>query len=186
MNQGGSGVDLAAAGAEVLARIFGMQPLLLVVLAIAAVVAQRHRRLGSFVPTALFGAVIIFQAAAQITGTTFGRFRFYIFVISLVVITVLTWWSPVTEHARGASGWARHLPGCGHARRRGDVHSPHLDIDVEPGSGESECAVRLPVGRVAFDASDGPGVLLSTVPGRPGDRRVAGSAESAGGIGPFG
>ncbi|WP_254900667.1 hypothetical protein [Rhodococcus sp. 1168] len=111
VNQGGSGVDLAAAGGEILARIFGMQPLLLVVLAVAAVVAQRQRRLDSFVPTALFGGVIIFQAAAQITGTTFGWFRFYIFVIPLVVITILTWWSPATVSARSASGWARHLPG---------------------------------------------------------------------------
>ncbi|WP_245819859.1 hypothetical protein [Rhodococcoides yunnanense] len=109
--QGGSVVDPDVAGEVVVSRILGMQPLLIVVLAAALVVAHRQRRLDALVPIALFGIAVVFQAAAQVTGATFGWFRFYIFVVPLVVITVLTWWLPGAERRGSGSAMSRHLPG---------------------------------------------------------------------------
>ena len=88
----GSGATLTA----VAARLFGMQPLVGIVVAASVGLAWMRRNWDLVVPTAICGAVLAFSAAGQLSGNTFGWFRFYILAIPLVVTSLILWWVPRT------------------------------------------------------------------------------------------
>ncbi|MDP8016014.1 hypothetical protein [Prescottella equi] len=115
-SQYGNGTQMAtaeSAGADLLegkatidsiaARVFGMEPLLPVVVVAAGWYAFRRRRVDIFAPLAVCGGVLAFQAAAQYTGMTFGWFRFYILVVPMTVIAAMTLWEPLRSREIGGS-----------------------------------------------------------------------------------
>lgn len=109
---GGSAVDLHNLGEVLAARILGMSPLLVPVLAVAIVLAVQRRRPGIAVPVAIFGSVLAFQIVALLIGSTFGWFRFFIFAIPLTTVAMLLWW-PQSARTGGVVGEAAELlPGA--------------------------------------------------------------------------
>lgn len=91
-------------------RLFSIQPLLGVGLILAAVRAASLRRIDSLVPVGAFGAVLVFAAWGQLSGSTFGWFRYFMAAIPMMIVIALVLWVPV----RGPQGrsaedarWAR-------------------------------------------------------------------------------
>ncbi|TRW82873.1 hypothetical protein FK535_12100 [Mycolicibacterium sp. 018/SC-01/001] len=89
----------ADAGAQwpvVASRLFGMQPLTGVAVAVAVVVAATQRRAAPLVPVVVFGGTLTFAAVAQHDSLTFGWFRFYLLAIPLVICVALACWEKQT------------------------------------------------------------------------------------------
>ncbi|MBX7454801.1 hypothetical protein GR927_43040 [Mycolicibacterium sp. 3033] len=84
--------DAGAQWSVVASRLFGMQPLVGVAVAVALVVAVAHRRAAPLVPVVVFGATLTFAAVAQHDSMTFGWFRFYLLAIPLVICVALACW----------------------------------------------------------------------------------------------
>lgn len=86
------GHDAGSTWPVIASRLFGMQPLIGVAVAMAVVVAATRRTLGTVVPVAVFGATLTFAIVAQANSTTFGWFRFYLVAIPLVICVALACW----------------------------------------------------------------------------------------------
>ncbi len=76
------------------AQLFGMQPLVIVVLAIAAARAVRQRSIDILAPLVMFGSILVFQIYAIYTATTFGWFRFFITAVPLAIVALMTTTAP--------------------------------------------------------------------------------------------
>lgn len=85
---GSTGTFLSNAGFAVTAVIVS-GPVLALALPVAATLAKARRDLEFLVAPVLFGSILLFQAAAYITGSTFGFLRFYICAIPLAVVVVV-------------------------------------------------------------------------------------------------
>lgn len=85
----------------VAASVFGIEPLAIVVVAVAAAAVAHWRRYEPIVPLTVFGSVLTFQAVAILLGSTFGWFRFFIVLVPLAVVTLLVS-RPVTDTATTA------------------------------------------------------------------------------------
>ncbi|TGD89398.1 hypothetical protein BayCH28_06880 [Mycolicibacterium sp. CH28] len=88
-------------------RFLGMQPLAGVAIALAGCVAALRRRVEPIVPICTFGSVLAFSAWGQLTGTTFGLFRYYILAIPMVIVVAMCCWQPAGTEPRqwGARSW---------------------------------------------------------------------------------
>ncbi|MGE2716872.1 hypothetical protein ACQI4L_22680 [Mycolicibacterium litorale] len=87
-----AGHDAGSTWPVIASRLFGMQPLVGVAIAVAVVVAAVRRTIGTVVPVAVFGATLAFAFVAQANSTTFGWFRFYLLAIPLVICVALAAW----------------------------------------------------------------------------------------------
>jgi hypothetical protein len=76
----------------VIRDVLYLGPLLPVIVIIVLVLAVRRIELDSLVPIFLFGGVLLFETAGQITGQTFPWFRFFIMAIPLTVVLVVLIW----------------------------------------------------------------------------------------------
>ncbi|WP_072805892.1 ArnT family glycosyltransferase [Rhodococcoides yunnanense] len=85
---GSTGTPLSNAAFAVTAIIV-LGPLLPLVLPISALFAGMRRDAEFLVAPLLFGAILAFQAASYISGSTFGFLRFYICAIPLAVVAVV-------------------------------------------------------------------------------------------------
>jgi hypothetical protein len=88
--------------------VLGMEPLIIVLIAAATVVGLWRRDASALAPLTIFVAVLCFQAAAHLSGATFGFFRFYITVIPLAAVVAATLWTPhAPRHARASARLSR-------------------------------------------------------------------------------
>ncbi|MFS0898603.1 hypothetical protein [Mycolicibacterium litorale] len=87
-----AGHDAGSTWPVIASRLFGMQPLVGVAVAVAVVVAAVRRTVTTVVPVAVFGGTLAFAVAAQASSTTFGWFRFYLLAIPLVICVALACW----------------------------------------------------------------------------------------------
>lgn len=76
------------------ARLMGMQPFVVIAIAIAVTSAMLSRTTTALVPVVTFGPVLAFAAWGQYSSATFGWFRFYLTAIPLVVCIALALWKP--------------------------------------------------------------------------------------------
>ncbi len=81
------------------ARVLGMQPFVLVAVALAVALALLRRNIAALAPALVFGGVLAFAAAGQYSSTTFGWFRFYLLAIPLVICVALALWTPAATAA---------------------------------------------------------------------------------------
>jgi hypothetical protein len=81
-------------------RMFAIQPFIGFAVIIAAAYSALTKRVAPLVPAATFGAVVVFAAWGQYTGTTFGWFRFYILAIPMVITIALALWTPPVQSDR--------------------------------------------------------------------------------------
>ncbi len=91
-------------------RLFSIQPLLGVALILAVAWAASMRKIDSLVPVGAFGAVLAFAAWGQISGSTFGWFRYFMAAIPLVIVIALVFWAPTGgagERSPEDVRWAR-------------------------------------------------------------------------------
>lgn len=111
------GGDPGSSWLVIASRLFGMQPLTGIAVAVAVVVAATSRQLTALIPMLVFGGTLVFAAVAQHNSMTFGWFRFYLLAIPLVLCTALACWSPArdtplavpTTHARRRNASAAAL-----------------------------------------------------------------------------
>ncbi|MDJ0394071.1 glycosyltransferase family 39 protein [Rhodococcus sp. G-MC3] len=85
---GSTGAPLSNAVYAV-AAIIVLGPILPLVLPATGVLARARRDLGALVAPVVFGAILAFQAASYISGSTFGFLRFYICAIPLAVVALI-------------------------------------------------------------------------------------------------
>jgi hypothetical protein len=90
--------------ALVIRDVLYLGPLLPVIVIIVLALAVRRIELDSLVPISLFGAVLLFETAGQITGQTFPWFRFFIMAIPLTVVLVMLIWPQAGARAPVLSG----------------------------------------------------------------------------------
>jgi len=69
-----------------------LEPLLPLVIIVLVIYAVRRVELDCLVPLTVFGSILAFEAAAQITGQTFAWFRFFIMVIPLMMVSLVLIW----------------------------------------------------------------------------------------------
>ena len=88
---GGTRDALGAIGTSetIAATVFGMQPLIFVVLAIVAARAVRLRNIDIIAPMAVFGSLLVAHSAAIYLTSTVGWFRFFISAVPLTVVALL-------------------------------------------------------------------------------------------------
>ncbi|WNG88242.1 hypothetical protein C6A87_003005 [Mycobacterium sp. ITM-2016-00317] len=79
------------------ASVFGIEPLALVVVAAAGAASVYWRRYETLVPIMVFGSILLFQSVAILLGSTFGWFRFFIVLVPLVIVALLTSWPASSE-----------------------------------------------------------------------------------------
>ncbi|MCX2932718.1 hypothetical protein ORI20_20810 [Mycobacterium sp. CVI_P3] len=79
---------------NIAAQLLGMQPLVIVVVAMALVRAVRQRCIDIMAPLAMFGSILVFQVYAIYTAATFGWFRFFITAVPLAVVALLVTTAP--------------------------------------------------------------------------------------------
>ncbi|WP_238008496.1 hypothetical protein KZZ52_32175 [Dactylosporangium sp. AC04546] len=95
-----TGEDLGSRTAYALNQVLGLQPLLPVLLALAALVALRRRDPRILAPIAVFGAVLAFGDLAFVSGNSFGWLRFQIAAVPLAyLLTALLLAGPVRDPA---------------------------------------------------------------------------------------
>ncbi|BBY18025.1 glycosyltransferase family 39 protein [Mycolicibacterium litorale] len=87
-----AGHDAGSTWPVIASRLFGMQPLIGVAVAVAVLVAAVRRTAGTVVPVAVVGGTLTFAVVAQANSTTFGWFRFYLLAIPLVICVALACW----------------------------------------------------------------------------------------------
>ena len=98
-----AGRDAGASWPVIVARLFGMQPLVLVSVAVAVLIAALRRRITPLVPVLVFGSTLLFSVAAHHLSITFGWFRFYLAAIPMVVCVALACWGPARAAARNTA-----------------------------------------------------------------------------------
>jgi hypothetical protein len=59
------------------------------------------KKIDVFIPIAIFGAVLFFEAWSQYSSATFGLFRYFLPAIPLVIVVALSCWSPCAS----VPGW---------------------------------------------------------------------------------
>jgi hypothetical protein len=102
------GGDAGSAWPVVASRLFGMQPLTGIAVAVAVVVAATRKRVAALVPVVVFGGTLAFAAVAQLNSMTFGWFRFYLLAIPLVICVALACWGEaVAKRQRTVTAPAR-------------------------------------------------------------------------------
>lgn len=84
--------------------ILGLQPLLIVVVLLAATLGFLRRDPTVLAPVAVLGGVVCFAALAHLTGITFGWLRFYIAAVPLGATLAATLWTPIRSTATPGSG----------------------------------------------------------------------------------
>jgi hypothetical protein len=89
----------------VAASVFGIEPLAIVVVAVAAAAVAHGRRYESMVPLTIFGSILLFQTVAILLGSTFGWFRFFIVLVPLAVVTLLVSRPPADTGFRNGKRW---------------------------------------------------------------------------------
>lgn len=87
------------------ANVFGITPLVLVVIATAGASAVYWRRYEPLAPLVVFGSVLAFQSIAILLGSTFGWFRFFIVLVPLVIVALVTSWPPESGRTTAAKLW---------------------------------------------------------------------------------
>jgi hypothetical protein len=85
--------------------VFGIQPLVAVVLIAVVVAAWLRRRYVVAVPLAIFGSVLTFQCVAVLLGSTFGWFRFFIALVPMLVVLLLISWPDAKVPSRPEKFW---------------------------------------------------------------------------------
>lgn len=90
-----AGHDSGSTWPVIASRLFGMQPLTGVAVAVAVVVAAVHRTVVTVVPVAVFGGALVFAVAAQAGSATFGWFRYYLLAVPMVICVALACWHRV-------------------------------------------------------------------------------------------
>jgi hypothetical protein len=89
----------------VAASVFGIEPLAIVVVAVAAAAVAHWRRYEPIVPLTVFGSILLFQTVAILLGSTFGWFRFFIVLVPMAVITLLVSRPPVGAGPKTGKRW---------------------------------------------------------------------------------
>lgn len=79
-------------------RLFSMQPLIGIALIAAGARAMAIRRIEPLVPIGAFGTVLAFAAWGQLSGSTFGWFRYFMAAIPMVIVIALVLWTPLGQH----------------------------------------------------------------------------------------
>jgi hypothetical protein len=93
LEKGGPGSRAASSDWVVIAaRLFAMQPLVVLAAAAAAGISMLHRRFDVLVPIAAIAPILAFSIYGQVSSTTFGWFRFYLMAVPLVFCIALTCW----------------------------------------------------------------------------------------------
>ncbi len=91
-------------------RLFSIQPLIGIALIAAVARAMATRRIDPLVPVGAFGTVLAFAAWGQLSGSTFGWFRYFMAAIPMVIVVALVLWTPPKQpddFARDDRGWHR-------------------------------------------------------------------------------
>lgn len=91
--------------------VFGIQPLVAVVLIAVVVAAFFRRRSIPAIPLAIFGSVLTFQVVAILLGSTFGWFRFFIVLVPMTVVLLLVGWPASEPPTRPEKFWRIALSG---------------------------------------------------------------------------
>ncbi|MDG5486544.1 hypothetical protein [Mycolicibacterium gadium] len=91
--------------------VFGIQPLVTVVLIAVVVAAFLRRRSIPAIPLAIFGSVLTFQCVAILLGSTFGWFRFFIVLVPMMVVLLLVAWPESEPPSRPEKYWRVGLSG---------------------------------------------------------------------------
>ena len=124
----------------VAARLLAMQPLTGLAVTLAGCVAALRRRAEPIVPVFTFGGVLAFAIWGQLSGTTFGWFRFYILAIPMVIVIAMTCWPVRPEGAWRAPTWTSKagaavlvgslaaFPVTAHAMLNPDIGNQHLQF----------------------------------------------------------
>jgi hypothetical protein len=99
---GAGDVGVAPLLKTIAASVFGIQPLALVVVATAGAASVYWRRYETLVPLMVFGSILLFQSVAILLGSTFGWFRFFIVLVPLVIVALLTSWPAPSERTVAA------------------------------------------------------------------------------------
>jgi hypothetical protein len=102
--------NVSTDGALLAHRLFSMQPFVGIALILAATRAVFIRRIDPLVPIGAFGAVLAFAAWGQLTGSTFGWFRYFMAAIPLVIVIALVFWTPTdrsSDRGRTDIRWGR-------------------------------------------------------------------------------
>jgi hypothetical protein len=95
MERGGPLAEAASSDWVVIAaRLLGMQPFVVLAVAIAVAHGVLRRKADVLVPVAVLGPVLAFAVWGQYTSATFGWFRFYLLAIPLVICVALALWEP--------------------------------------------------------------------------------------------
>ncbi len=94
----------------VAAQLLGMQPLIIVVLAMVITRAVRRGCIDILAPLAMFGSILAFQVYAIYTATTFGWFRFFLTAVPLAVVALLVTTEPGPARDRLARVHSRRSP----------------------------------------------------------------------------
>ncbi|MCV7177132.1 hypothetical protein [Mycolicibacterium sphagni] len=95
---------------NIAAQLLGMQPLVVVVVAMVLTRAVQKRCIDVLAPLAMFGAILVFQIYAIYTAATFGWFRFFMTAIPLAVVALLITTTPGHPQDRPARVHARRSP----------------------------------------------------------------------------
>lgn len=94
-------------------RLFSMQPLIGIALIVAGARAAATRRIDPLVPIGAFGTVLAFAAWGQLSGSTFGWFRYFMAAIPLVIVVALVLWTPLEQPGnRDRVDWRWHRLGA--------------------------------------------------------------------------
>lgn len=89
-------------------RLFSIQPLIGIAVILATARAVTTRRIDPLVPVGAFGTVLMFAAWGQLSGSTFGWFRYFMAAIPMVIVIALVLWTPPDRSAqRTDSRWDR-------------------------------------------------------------------------------
>ena len=72
--------------------IIHLEPSLPVVAIVVMVLAVRRIELESLVPIMIFGGIVLFETAGQVTGVTFPWFRFFLMSVPLTAVLVTQMW----------------------------------------------------------------------------------------------
>lgn len=107
-----TGETLGDRAAYALNQLLGLQPLLPLLLVLAAAVALRRRDPRMLAPTAVFGAVLAFGNMAFLSGNSFGWLRFQIAAVPLMVLlTAILLAGPAHDPAPATAGVTPVDPG---------------------------------------------------------------------------
>jgi hypothetical protein len=69
-----------------------LEPLLPIAILVLLVLAVRRVEVDCLIPISLFGAILAFEMMSQIDGSTFPLFRYFVYVIPLMMVVVILLW----------------------------------------------------------------------------------------------